>query len=391
MDPKTFRGQRAGRLRHIGRGEAAYWAFVPHPLPPDVDYRPDVVRALSDADRAVGELAGLGRTLPNPSLLVAPLMRQEAVLSSRIEGTRSDLEALLAYEAGGLRQRSPAELADVREVHNYVVALEYALERIDTLPLSLRLLREIHAKLMQDVRGEYATPGRFRTTQNWIGAPNSTLRTVTFVPPPPDELMACLDAFEKYLHDEDRHPPLVRLACVHYQFEAIHPFVDGNGRLGRLLIALLLVHWNILPIPLLYLSAFFERHRTEYYETLLAVSMEGAWEAWIVFFLRGVKEEADRTAKRIKQLQDIQRKWRERVRQETRSTNALRLVDRLFVQPIVSISDVQRALDLASFQTAQNVVEKLVQLDILSPQDVRPRLYQADAILEVVRSLETDA
>lgn len=364
MEPNRFRGQRSGRLRQIGHGEAAYWAFVPHPLPPALEYRLEVVQALSQADRAVGELAGVGRELQNPSLFITPFVRQEAVLSSRIEGTRSNLEDLLTYEAGGFRQQSPSEISDVREVHNYVVALEYALDRITTLPLSLRLLREIHARLMQGVRGEHATPGEFRTTQNWIGAPGSLLRTATFVPPPPEELMACLDAFEKYLHAECEHPPLVRLAFIHYQFEAIHPFVDGNGRIGRLLIALLFVYWEILPLPLLYLSAFFEQHRDTYYEALQRVSMEGAWEEWVIFFLRGVQEQARLTTERIKKVQNLQSTWREHIRQETRSTNALRVMDLFFCTPVLTAMQVCEKLNVA-YTSAKSALDILVKLGLV--------------------------
>lgn len=297
MKIEAFVNSPAGRLVRAGQGEAAYWAFVPHPLPPAIVWNTELASRLSAADRALGELAGLGRSLPNPHLLIGPFLRREAVLSSRIEGTQADLPHLYAYEAGQLVlpgfEPSPSE-ADVREVINYVHALEFGLQRVQELPVSLRLLREVHQILMQGVRGESATPGEFRRTQNWIGAPGCTLNEAHFVPPPPDELLPALDAFEKYIHSGEETPLLLRLAFLHYQFEAIHPFIDGNGRIGRLLISLLLVNWELLPLPLLYLSAWFEKHRQQYYHHLLQVSVAGAWLQWIHFFARRRRTSARR-------------------------------------------------------------------------------------------------
>lgn len=265
MNQALFQASPSGRLAKVGQGEAAYWAFVPNPLPPDLTPDMELVRVLSDASYALGELAALGRAMSNPHLLINPFVRREAVLSSRIEGTQASVTDVVAYEAGqlpiaGLEPAAPE--SDVREVANYVSALEYGIERLNTLPVSLRLIRELHERLLRGVRGEYATPGEFRQTQNWIGQPGCTLTEAQYVPPPRPEMQDALDAFEKYLHADDlANPPLVRLACIHYQFEAIHPFLDGNGRIGRLLISLLLVSWGLLPLPLLYLSVYFERER----------------------------------------------------------------------------------------------------------------------------------
>jgi len=253
VNPDRFKDNPSGRVIKIGQGDAAYWAFEPNPLPPSLGFDAKLVMVLSETDRALGELAGLGRALPNPHLLINPFIRREAVLSSRIEGTQADLADLYAFEARQLAlpglKSAPSE-ADVREVLNYVRALEDGLERVKSLPVSLRLLRELHARLMEGVRGEKATPGEFRHSQNWIGRPNCTLSDADFVPPPVEAMNAALNVFEKYLHLQDETPPLVRLAFIHYQFEAIHPFLDGNGRIGRLLLTLLLVHWNLLPLPL---------------------------------------------------------------------------------------------------------------------------------------------
>src|SRR3990170_2704723 len=248
------RGAAAGRKVRCLEG---YTAFLPNPLPPPLSWPPALGRTLWEADGGVGRLAGEGGRLPNPHLLIRPWVRREGALRSRIEGTQATLGELLAAEAGAAVERSPA---DLREGANYVVALEYGVERLRTLPLSLRLVRELHEKLMRGVRGDAATPGEFRRSQNWIGPAGCTLADATYVPPPTDRLMECLGAWETFLHD-DALPPLVHAALAHSQFEAIHPFLDGNGRIGRLLITLLLVAKRVLPSPLLYLSAFFEATR----------------------------------------------------------------------------------------------------------------------------------
>jgi Fic family protein len=368
MNPERFQKSPSGRLLKVGEDKAAYWAFVPHRLPPAQSIEKELVRILSDADRALGELAGLGRAIPNPHLLIGPFVRREAVLSSRIEGTQADITDLYAYEAKQLPlpglKPSPAE-SDVHEVLNYVRAMEYGLKRLDTLPVSLRLIRELHERLMEGVRGEQATPGEFRRSQNWIGRPGCVLNDADFVPPPVNEMQEALDAFEKYLHSKNDDPPLVRLAFIHYQFEAIHPFLDGNGRIGRLLISLLLVNWNLLPLPLLYLSAFFEKYRNEYYELLMKVSENGAWHEWVIFFLRGVKEQAQDAIVRAKRLQDLQMGWKEKLSQARASALVLRLADSLFVSPLITIPEAQRISGVKQYHTARKSIEKLVSVGIL--------------------------
>lgn len=365
MEPKRFESGAPGRLVRVGRGEGTYWAFVPAPLPPDLPFDGQWVRALSVADRALGELAGVGRTLPNPHLLVGPFLRREAVLSSRIEGTQADIADLYAYEAAQLSLPGlPQPASDAREVLNYVRALEYGLRRLETLPVCLRLIREVHERLMEGVRGGRAAPGTFRRSQNWIGRPGSTLADADFVPPPPGEMEAALDAFERYLHEGNEHPPLVRLALIHYQFEAIHPFLDGNGRIGRLILSLLLVHWNLLPLPLLHLSAFFERHQEAYYEGLRGVSERGAWREWLLFFLRGVAEQAEDAVARVNRLQDLQARWRRALEGARSSALPLRVADSLFEAPLLSIPQVQKRLGV-TYHTARRCVERLVEAGIL--------------------------
>lgn len=375
----------------VGHGDMAYHAFVPNPLPPALQLDPALVRTLSDADRALGELAGLGRTVTNPNLLIRPFIHREAVLSSRIEGTQAELADLYAYEAGQLALTSskPSSTdADVREVHNYVNALEYGIQRLATLPISLRLVRELHERLMMGVRGNSATPGEFRRSQNWIGRPGSTLTDAEFVPPPVPEMQTTLSELEKYCHQECQYPPLVRIGLIHYQFEAIHPFLDGNGRIGRLLISLLLVHWELLPLPLLYLSAFFERQRQDYYALLLAVSTRSAWHEWLTFFLRGVQEQARDAVARAKRLQDLQQAWRQQLQAAPRtSALLLQLVDELFQTPALTVPHVQKLLNV-THRAANQMVARLVREHILHavPGHARNRQFVAQAILEVLNN-----
>lgn len=327
-------------------------------------------------------LAGAGEWLPNPHLLIRPFLRREAVLSSRIEGTQASVADLVIYEASPSASAAP----DVRDVANYVSALELALEEDRELPISLRLIRVLHAELMTGVHGAHLTPGEFRTTQNWIGPPGCTLNQATFVPPPPDDMHAALDAFERYLHQDDRLPPLVRLGLIHYQFEAIHPFLDGNGRVGRLLISLLLHEWKLLPQPLLYLSAYFERNRSEYYKGLLSVSQTGDWSSWITFFLRGIAEQAVDVVDRARRLFALRERYRTELHTARSSTLPMKLVDHLFEYPALTAAQAQRLLDVSSRAARLNIA-KLEELDII--QEVtgraRNRIFMAQGVLDLLR------
>ncbi len=389
MKPERFRKSTAGRLVRVGRGEQAYWAFVPHDLPPELPWDKELAVVLAQAAGGLAELKGVGRTMPNPHLLVGPFVRREAVLSSRIEGTETDIADLYSYEAGqlplpGLGDRESSR-SDAHEVLNYVRALEYGLQRLDTLPVSLRLIRECHARLMEGVRGEHATPGEFRASQNWIGRPGCSLNEADFVPPPPAEMRAALDALEKYLHEGNDDPDPVRLAFIHYQFEVTHPFVDGNGRIGRLLVSLLLVHWGLLPLPLLYLSAFFERHRDEYYDLLMAVSERGAWKEWVEFFLRGVAEQAEDATGRAKQLQDLHTAWRTQLQEAGVPSWMLGLADMLFETPVVSGRMVQKRFGV-SHPTAMKGFRRFEDMGILREMTGRQRnrLYLATAVVNAI-------
>jgi len=364
----------------IVRTPEGYPAFAPDSLPPELTWTPEMVRALSDADRSLGRLAGEGAWLPNLHLLIRAFIRREAVLSSRIEGTQASLGELLAAEAGASVDRSPA---DLREVANYVVALEYGVERLSSLPLSLRLLRELHARLMEGVRGGQATPGEFRRSQNWIGPPGSRPENATYVPPPPAEMLEALESLESFLHDTSL-PPLVQAALLHYQFEAIHPFLDGNGRVGRLLITLFLLEKALLPAPLLYLSAFFEATRPEYYGRLLGVSQRGEWNAWIEYFLNGVARQSEDAVSRAARINGLLDRWRSSFAGAP-SRATVDLVNLLGENPYWTVPGVAKRLEVA-YTTAQRAVQRLEMEGILSPltDARRDRVYCAQAILEIL-------
>jgi Fic family protein len=360
--------------------QGTYTAFLPAPLPPALEWTPRLVRVLSEADRLIGRLAGEGGRLPNPHVLMRPFVRREAVLSSKIEGTQATLGELLAAEAGAIVQRSPD---DLREVANYVAALEHGISLLRELPLCVRLIRKLHEKLMTDVRGNNATPGRFRTTQNWIGKPGSTLATATYVPPPPGEVGPCLAAWERFLH-ESQLPPLVTIALAHYQFEAIHPFLDGNGRVGRLLITLFLIEKKILPTPLLYLSAFFEASRPDYYGSLRAVSERGAWPDWLEYFLQGIARMSEDALSRATRINDILAQWRSSLAEESTQTPA-RVLELLSANPFITTTGVARDLKLA-FTTAQRAIERLESKGIVqqTSEAKRDRVYCAQALLDIL-------
>ncbi len=383
MRPEKFTKNRSGELIKAPEG---YWAFNPRPLPPDLQWDHNIVAVLSDADRAIGELAGVGRSLANPLLLINPFIRKEAVSSSKIEGTQSSLSDLLFFEAMPSKK---TKFHDVLEVRNYVQALTYGLERIKDLPKSLRLIKEIHGKLMDGVRGGEMTPGEFRRSQNWIGAPGCTLNEASFVPPPPYEMNESLRLFEKFLHEKTDLPPLVRLAVIHYQFEAIHPFLDGNGRIGRLLITLLLCVENILPEPLLYLSTYFEKHRDLYYDRLHSVSLSGNWVDWIGFFLQGVHEQAIDAIKRSKRLLALREEFHDRVYKAQRSALSHKLVDGLFIHPVTTVSLTKELLNVTP-RAAQANIYRLVDCQILFEitERKRDRIYVAREIINVVEATD---
>jgi len=379
MNPEEFRASTSGKMIRTIEG---YWAFVPNPLPPAIEYDREMVRLISEADRGLGRLAGIGQLLPNPHLLIAPYVRREAVLSSRIEGTQASLSDLLLFEAA---EEEPPRAPDVQEVRNYVRAMEYGLKRLEKLPLSLRLVREIHARLMEGVRGKKRSPGEFRQVQNWIGPPGCSLAEATFVPPPVPEMHAALDEWEKFLHNAKDIPLLVQCALMHYQFEAIHPFVDGNGRVGRLLITFFLCERGELPQPLLYLSAFFEQHRAEYYGRLLEVSRSGDWSGWIRFFLRGIGTQASAAAEDSQRIVKLQQRYRELLQQRKASPAAIAIMEELFLNPYVTATRLSKRLKV-SFPTVQSTIDWLVKAGLLREITGRRRnrIYFAEELLRAI-------
>lgn len=350
---------RSGTYRQTPTG---YRAFFPAALPPTPPVRleGELAMLLSEADRALGAINTIASVLPNPDLFVAMFIQKEALLSSQIEGTQSSLTDVL----GADDEHIPT--ADVGEVVNYVKAMRYGLRRLidDEFPMSLRLLREIHGVLMQQVRGgkPALTPGEFRTGQNWIGGIN--LRTARFIPPPPDPMKDALDNLEKYLYVEDDCPVLLQCALIHYQFETIHPFNDGNGRLGRLLITFFLVWRGVLDEPMLYLSAYLKTHQQEYYDRLMQVRNSGNFEAWVAFFLEGVVTVSEQVVSTTKRLQQLERNDIDRLIAANAGQEGFRLLRHLMQQPVVMVKDVQRILDV-SYGKANSLIATFAEAGLL--------------------------
>lgn len=356
----------AGRAGSYRRQPSGHRAFLPAPLPPEPPVRLDggIQTLLSQADRAVGRLDGSVVTLPNPDLFVFMYVRKEAVLSSQIEGTQSSLQDLLAAEAELVgRDALPR---DVGEVVNYVAAMNYGLSRLEELPVSVRLIREIHQRLLQGVRGGGLTPGELRRSQNWIGPGGAPLSQATFIAPPPEDVPAALADLERFLHRQDDLPVLLKIGLAHAQFETIHPFLDGNGRVGRLLVTFLLTERRVLHKPVLYLSHYFKRHRQTYYDALQSIRDDGDWEGWLSFFLRGVAEvgsEATETTRRILLLRERHRNAITG-RLGRGAANGLSVLESLFDRPIVSVADVQEVTG-TTYAAANKLVARLVELGIL--------------------------
>ncbi len=342
-----------------------YKAFIPNPLPPvpEILIDPEMWALLSQADRALGRLDGATDALPNPDLFVFMYVRKEAVLSSQIEGTQASLIDVLEFESQALEPDNPQ---DVAEVVNYISAMNYGLERLKELPVCLRLIREIHQELMKGVRGAERNPGEFRQSQNWIGAGGCSLAQATYIPPPPHQMLQALDNLEKFLHSLKPMPILIKIGIAHAQFETIHPFLDGNGRTGRLLITFLLCEKTILQRPLLYISHYFKKYRTEYYNHLQAVRDHGNWEDWLKFFLRGVYEVAQEAAATARKIVKLKEEHRQLVLNAMgrRSGNAIALLESLYFKPIFTVEHAQEITNL-SYPNANTLVKDLSNLGLL--------------------------
>ena len=379
MKKSRFEKSPIGHIVPAYKGE---FAFVPSPLPRALNLSSSVVSQLDRASRAVSVLAGIGETLPNPHLLIRPFLRREAVLSSMIEGTQTSISELFMYEASSSK-RKPA--GDAQEVINYVHALERGLELLKALPLSVRLFNEIHQVLMQGVRGRERHPGELRTEQVWIGTEGTLIGDARFVPAPPDQVRDLLTDLEVFLNEDLEMPPLVRCALMHYQFETIHPYFDGNGRVGRLLIVLYLCAANVLPTPLLYLSAYLERNRQQYYDQLNELSATGNWEAWLLFFLAGVEEQSNDAIVRSRRVRNLQDSYRKLLQKERASGNTLSLLDALFESPFMTPGSAAKILGV-TWVGAKGVLERLRRAGVVERTDKGQIMYVARDLLRMIEA-----
>lgn len=379
MNPEAFRSDLAGRPVKALTG---YWAFMPAPLPPKIDYNAELTLLLSQADAALSELSGLGRYLPNPDLLIWPYVNREAVASSRIEGTQADISDLLLDE---IEPRQTPANSDVREIRNYVSALNRGLAELQKLPLSGRLVRLLHAELMAGVRGQELTPGEYRRTQNWIGPPGCTLNNATYVPPPPDiEMHGCIKQWELFLHERGKMPDLIQCALIHEHFEAIHPFLDGNGRIGRLLITLFLIERGRLSKPLLYLSSYIEQHRTEYYDLLHHIRTHGDWSDWLRFFLVAVRVTARSAIEQSQSLLHLRDEYRNKLAKDHR---AQAMIDALFENPYTTVARATKVLGVTA-PTATKTISNLEKVGLLTETTGGKwgRFWLAKPIYEAVKN-----
>lgn len=383
MDRNGFTDACTGQLIPTIGGRKA---FVPDPLPPRGLDLNSLLPVLSRASNAVGELRGIGRLIPNPMLLVRPLQRREAISSSGMEGTYTTLSDLFMFEAGA---SAPDRQADNREVFNYVRALEGAIAELETLPIAARLIRNAHRTLLEGVsreRGANVVPGEFKTDQNWIGG-DRRIETARFIPAPPQHTPDAIDALTRFINqlDRDDASPLIDVAMAHYQFEAIHPFGDGNGRVGRMLIALMLAERGVLPQPLLYMSPWLERHKAHYIELMFEVSQSGNWLAWLHFFLRAVEESANETIEVVQRIQNLQREYRDRFQTARRSALLPRIVDLAFERPVMSITGIAQVLGI-TYPAAANNVKPLIAAGVAQElAGSYPKLIVFPGVMEAMR------
>ena len=378
-----IKSKRAGYAMKTLRG---YSAFMPAKLPPEppVAVDTEMQKLLSLADRKLGRLDGITEILPNPELFVAMYVKKEAVLSAQIEGTQASLVDVLNVPSDEREENSPA---GVKDVVNYVNAMQWGLHQLETLPLSLRLIKGIHKVLLKDVRGSEKEPGEFRRSQNWIGAPGCTLETAVFVPPDVHEMEQAMGDLELFIHEDDDIPALIKIALIHAQFETIHPFLDGNGRMGRLLITFWLCERKILSQPLLYLSYYFKQNRTEYYDRLMDVRTKGDWEGWVKFFLRGVANVSDEATEAAKQIIALKTMYSKVLYDQDKSnSNYQRLLDQLFEYPVLTKKEAAEYIDVST-PTAGTIIETFCELGILTdltPEKARYKTYAFSQYLAIL-------
>lgn len=375
------------------RQSGSFSAYVPSPLPPDppLELNPRLISLLSRADRAIGRLDGTAHIIPDHRLFIAMYVRKEAVESSRIEGTQSTLDDVLTYELDS-SMRMPS---DIVGVVNYVQAMDDGIDRLQTLPLSLRLIREIHGVLLTDVRGGTKAPGAFRTTQNWIGPAGAPLGRASFVPPTVPDMKEALNALERYMHEGESsssYPPLIQAALIHAQFETIHPFLDGNGRVGRLLITLYLIHERAVELPLLYLSAYIKRHRSEYYARLMSIREDGDWEGWVAFFLQGVAETAEDAVRTASSIDDLRRECQNALRTRGSSASSHAALDIAFAHPMLNVKLISEKTGVHA-TTATRIIAEFVDLGILREitGQQRNRIFRFDRYINLFETDDTEA
>lgn len=358
-----------------------YLSFIPNQLPPEINFDMQLVLALSKADSTLSKLSGAGLLLPNPDLLVIPYLKKEALSSSRIEGTRISLSDYFLSEARGIVK----EDVEASEVGNYLKSMNYALKTIEKEPITKDLLKEMHKILMKGVRGNELLPGNFRPVQNWIGPQNTKIKDATFVPPPQEEVERLIEELVNYLNKYDEMPLLIKCALMHYQFETIHPFCDGNGRIGRSLITLYLCKKNKISKPLLYASDYFEKHRLEYYDVLLNTNKTGRFENWIKFFLEAIKVQSEDALDRTIKIEKLRENYQAKTKNHKQATNLLNVIDILFMNPFVQINQIAKNLKI-TYPTAKKTVKNLIKLNVLKPvgKEERNKLFVAYEILDVV-------
>jgi Fic family protein len=373
------------RTGTIIRQISGYDAFIPHKLTEtDLDLQLDrnMIQLLSEADRSLGELIGMTKTIPDPDLFIAFYVRKEALLSSQIEGTQCSLDEVIQVD------ENEADMKPVHEVVNYINAMNEGLQQLKNVPMSLRLMNQIHRVLLADVRGAERQPGELKHSQNWIGPPGCMLNEAVFVPPPPDRMNDLMGDWENYYHQKRRLPALIEAAVLHAHFETIHPYIDGNGRLGRLLITFMLCEREVMPEPLLYLSLFFKEHRSEYYQLLMDVRFKGAWEEWIKFFLRGVQHTSKEAVKTALDIRLLAGRHRKMINEKlSRYSTAIPCFDILCRQPIISIVKIRNALN-CSYPAAKNIIDALINLDIVHPYEKkrkRNKLYVYSDYLNILK------
>ena len=384
MEAENYKNAFGKVVQADGEKGDQYNFFIPSPLPPKIEFDEELVLILSKAEEKLGKLSGVCLTLPSPILLIIPYLRKEAIMSTRIEGTRISMQEVLLSEAKEKEEKTK----DAQEVINYINTVNYALTKIEKSPINVELIKEMHKVLMEDVRGDEKSPGDFREVQNWIGSELSKVSDANFVPPNPEAVPKLMEDLIEYLNSEHNVPVLVRCALMHYQFETIHPFCDGNGRIGRSLITVYLCKKKKMIKPLLYISEFFEKHRLEYNELLLRTGQTGKFENWIKFFLTAVEVQSEDALVRAHKLLDLREAYRKRVQREAQSSDILSIIDYLFSNPFITVKKAQLILDV-TYPTAKRYMEKLAEYEILKETNrlQREKTFVAHEIYEIIKEI----